>query len=144
VRSRVEEHLRSLGYALVDREPDLDVRRAHARLLRLEWGAGYPGARTAMDLPVSRAVLAAADEAAGAPVVRVPMLGGSIPMYLFTEATGAPVLLVPTVNHDNSQHAADENLRLQNLLDGIDLFAALLARLDAHWPAAAAAAHASR
>jgi acetylornithine deacetylase/succinyl-diaminopimelate desuccinylase-like protein len=144
VRSRVEDHLRRLGYTVVDREPDLDTRRAHARLLRLEWGPGYPGARTAMDLPISRAVLAAADEAAGAPVVRVPMLGGSIPMYLFAEATGAPVLLVPTVNHDNSQHAADENLRLQNLWDGIDLFATLLARIEALWPAPSAPARASR
>ena len=144
VRSRVEDHLRRLGYTVVDREPDLGTRRAHARLLRLEWGPGYPGARTAMDLPISRAVLAAADEAAGAPVVRVPMLGGSIPMYLFAEATGAPVLLVPTVNHDNSQHAADENLRLQNLWDGIDLFATLLARIEALWPAPSAPARASR
>jgi acetylornithine deacetylase/succinyl-diaminopimelate desuccinylase-like protein len=135
VRASVEEHLRRAGYTLVDGEPDPAARRAHPRPVRLAWGAGYPGARTPMDLPVSRAVLAAADEAAGAPVVRMPMLGGSIPMYLFTEATAAPVILLPTVNHDNSQHAADENLRLQNLWDGIELFANLYTRLEAHWAA---------
>ena len=135
VRASVEEHLRRAGYTLVDGEPDPAARRAHPRPVRLAWGAGYPGARTAMDLPVSRAVLAAADEAAGAPVVRMPMLGGSIPMYLFTEATAAPVILLPTVNHDNSQHAADENLRLQNLWDGIELFANLYTRLEVHWAA---------
>ncbi len=141
VRARVEEHLRRAGYTLLEGAagdgrdiPDPAARRAHPRAVRLVWGAGYPGARTAMDLPVSRAVLATADEAAGAAVVRVPMLGGSIPMYLFHEATGAPVILLPTVNHDNSQHAADENLRLQNLWDGIELFAALYSRLDSHWP----------
>ncbi|HLX10849.1 MAG TPA: M20/M25/M40 family metallo-hydrolase [Thermoanaerobaculia bacterium] len=143
VRARVEEHLRRAGYTLLagaagapgtgGDSPAAAARRAHPRLVRLVWGAGYPGARTAMDLPVSRAVLATADEAAGAAVVRVPMLGGSIPMYLFHEATGAPVILLPTVNHDNSQHAADENLRLQNLWDGIDLFAALYSRLESHW-----------
>jgi acetylornithine deacetylase/succinyl-diaminopimelate desuccinylase-like protein len=135
VRARVEEHLRRAGYTLIAGQPDLATRRAHPRLVRLAWGSGYPGARTPMDLPVARAVLAAADEAAGAPVVRMPMLGGSIPMYLFTAATGAPVVLLPTVNHDNSQHAADENLRLQNLWDGIELFANLYTRLEAHWPA---------
>jgi acetylornithine deacetylase/succinyl-diaminopimelate desuccinylase-like protein len=138
VRAAVEAHLRRAGYTLVEGEPDPATRRTHARLVRLAWGGGYPGARTPMDLPVSRAVLAAADEAAGAPVIRVPMLGGSIPMYLFTEATAAPVILLPTVNHDNSQHAADENLRLQNLWDGIELFATLYTRLEAHWPAAPA------
>jgi hypothetical protein len=30
-------------------------------------------------------------------------------------------------NHDNHQHSADENLRLQNLWDGIELMAALMA-----------------
>jgi acetylornithine deacetylase/succinyl-diaminopimelate desuccinylase-like protein len=141
VRARVEEHLRRAGYTLLPGAaggergaPDLATRRAHPRIVRLAWGSGYPAARTAMDLPASRAVLATADEAAGAPVVRVPMLGGSIPMYLFREATGAPVILLPTVNHDNSQHAADENLRLQNLWDGIELFAALYSRLESHWP----------
>ena len=41
---------------------------------------------------------------------------------------------VPIVNHDNNQHAANENLRLQNLWDGIEIYAALLARLGQAWP----------
>jgi hypothetical protein len=31
------------------------------------------------------------------------------------------------VNHDNNQHAKDENLRLQNLWSGMETLAALLA-----------------
>ena len=50
-------------------------------------------------------------------------------MYLFEEVLGAPLLVLPIVNHDNSQHAANENLRLQNLWDGIEVFAGLFARL---------------
>jgi acetylornithine deacetylase/succinyl-diaminopimelate desuccinylase-like protein len=42
---------------------------------------------------------------------------------------GAPLVVLPMVNHDNSQHAANENLRLQNLWDGIETFAALVARM---------------
>jgi acetylornithine deacetylase/succinyl-diaminopimelate desuccinylase-like protein len=61
------------------------------------------------------------------------MLGGSIPIYLFGDILKVPVIAVPIVNHDNSQHAPDENLRLQNLWDGIEAFAALFARLDADW-----------
>jgi len=37
------------------------------------------------------------------------------------------VLTVPIANHDDHQHAPDENLRLANLGYGIDLFATLLA-----------------
>ncbi len=55
-------------------------------------------------------------------------------MYLFVEELRSPVIGVPIVNHDNNQHAANENLRIQNLWDGIETHAALLARLGEVWP----------
>jgi acetylornithine deacetylase/succinyl-diaminopimelate desuccinylase-like protein len=133
VRGQVEEHLRGRGFFVVHGEPDVATRLAHGKVARLDWDEGYPGARTAMDLPVSRAVVQAVGEGLGGPVLAVPMLGGSIPIHLFTGIMKVPVIIVPTVNHDNSQHAADENLRLQNLWDGIEVFAALFARLDGDW-----------
>jgi hypothetical protein len=69
----------------------------------------------------------------GQPVIVVPMLGGSVPISLFTgslPAPAPPMITVPIVNHDNNQHSSYENLRLQNLWDGIDVFASLFARLD--------------
>ena len=35
-------------------------------------------------------------------------------------------IVIPIGNHDNNQHSFDENLRIQNLWDGIELMAALL------------------
>ncbi|HBL29537.1 MAG TPA: peptidase M20 [Acidobacteria bacterium] len=134
VRETLEAHLRRQGFWVVHEEPDLETRRAHARIVRLDWESGYPGVRTSMDLPVSRAVLQAVGEAADGPLFRVPMLGGSIPISLFTEVLGAPTIIVPIVNHDNNQHAAHENLRLQNLWDGIEVYAQLFARLGQVWP----------
>jgi len=32
---------------------------------------------------------------------------------------------VPIANYDNNQHSANENIRLQNLWDGIEVMAAL-------------------
>jgi acetylornithine deacetylase/succinyl-diaminopimelate desuccinylase-like protein len=134
VRRRVEDHLRALGYTLVDRPPDHATRLAYRRLVRLEWDSGYPAARTDLELPVSRALARVVSDAVGAPVVQVPTLGGSVPMYLFQELLGVPVVGVPVANHDNNQHAGNENLRLQNLRDAIQLFAALLARLGRELP----------
>jgi acetylornithine deacetylase/succinyl-diaminopimelate desuccinylase-like protein len=133
VRERLEAHLRQQGFHIVFEEPSLETRRAHPRIVRLTWDTGYPGARTSMDLPASRAVLQAVEETVGGSLVRVPMLGGSVPMYLFTDALQVPVIIVPIVNHDNNQHAAHENLRLQNLWDGIDVYANLFARLGVVW-----------
>ena len=39
---------------------------------------------------------------------------------------GATTIMVPIANHDDNQHTFNENLRLQNLWDGIELMAALL------------------
>jgi acetylornithine deacetylase/succinyl-diaminopimelate desuccinylase-like protein len=67
-------------------------------------------------------------------LVLVPMLGGSLPMYLFAEILNAPLVIVPIVNHDNNQHAANENLRIGNLREGIEIYAQLFARLGTDWP----------
>ena len=129
VRERVEAHLRAQGYSIVHETPDLATRLSRARLIKLQWGDGYPAARTAVDGPHASAVVRTLERGLGSPPIRVPTLGGSVPMYLFTDVTGSPVVGVPIVNHDNNQHATDENLRLQNLWDGIDVFAVLLAQL---------------
>lgn len=134
VRLQVEAHVERQGFHVVHEPPDLDLRRTHARIVQLDWGPGYPAMRTSMDLPVSRALLQVVRETAGEDTVVLPSLGGSVPMYVFVEELGAPVIGLPIVNHDNNQHAADENLRLQNLWDGIDLYAAVMLRLGTLWP----------
>ena len=129
VRERVEAYLRTAGYHVVHETPDAATRLSHARVLKLVWGAGYPPSRTPLDSKEARAVVAAVEAALGAPPVEMPTLGGSIPMHLFQEILKTPVIGLPIANHDNNQHAANENLRLQNLWDGIDVYAGLLAGL---------------
>ena len=80
------------------------------------------------------AVVAAVGAATRQPVVRLPTLGGSIPMFLFDDVLGVPALGLPIANHDNNQHAANENLRVQNLRDGIAIFATVLAEAGKAWP----------
>ena len=69
----------------------------------------------------------------GDQVIVVPTSGGSLPLYHFSEVLNAPLVTVPMVNHDNNQHAANENLRLQNLFDGMQVYAALVAHLGRLW-----------
>ncbi len=129
VRRRVEDHIRRQGFFIVSHAPSVEERRRHPKIVRLAWGPGYPPARTLMDLPIARALVRLIEEAVGAPIVKMPSLGGSIPMHLFQEVLGAPVIGVPIVNHDNNQHGANENLRIQNLWDGIEIYAVLFVHL---------------
>jgi acetylornithine deacetylase/succinyl-diaminopimelate desuccinylase-like protein len=121
----VEAHIRAQGYHLVREDPDAATRLAHARIAKVERATGYPAARTSIDHPMSQEVIAAARRAAGEEVVLMPTLGGSLPLYLFVDVLEAPVVIVPIANHDDNQHAPDENLRLANLWYGIELMAAL-------------------
>jgi acetylornithine deacetylase/succinyl-diaminopimelate desuccinylase-like protein len=138
VKSLVEQHIDAQGFHIVRVAPDEAMRRAHPRVAYLEWGTGYPGYRAPMDMPISRAVVSLVGQASGVTPVVMPNTGGSLPLYLFADILKAPIVAVPIVNHDNAQHAANENLRLQNLWDGIETYAVLLARLDAEWRAAEA------
>ena len=127
-RALVERHIGGLGCTIVRSPPDSAARMASVELVLLEWGPGYPPARTALDAPLSREV-AGLLSAMGRDPVRLPMLGGSIPMYLFQQPAGRPAIVLPIANHDDNQHAPNENLRLRNLWDGIELFATLFAEM---------------
>ena len=127
VRERLESHLASLGYTVVHETPSLELRRKTPRLVRLSWGMGYPAYRASLDEPFARALLPVLQAAAGQPLVVLPTLGGSLPLHIFADVLRVPIVILPIANHDDNQHAADENLRVQNLRDGIALFAAVLA-----------------
>jgi acetylornithine deacetylase/succinyl-diaminopimelate desuccinylase-like protein len=122
----IEAHIRKQGFRIVREGPDLETRLAHPRIAKVTRGSGYPAARTDMSLPMVQQVTAAATAAAGGDMIRLPTMGGSLPLYLFTDLLGKPLIIVPVANHDNNQHAPDENLRIANLWYAIDLYGALL------------------
>jgi len=130
IRDATEAHIRAQGWHIVHSEPDDAVKRENQRVVWLEWEMGYPGLWTDMDLPVSKKIAEIVDDAVDGPIVLTPSLGGSLPLVMFSEILGAPpIVVVPIANHDNNQHAPNENLRLGNLWQGIEIYAALMARL---------------
>lgn len=123
---RVIRHIRKQGYFVTENEPDMQTRLQHPKIARVVVSdSGYNAVRTSMDLEISRAVVSAVAAARG-PVVRMPTLGGSLPLYIFDEVLKTPMIGIPIANHDNSQHSFNENIRLRNLWDGIETMAALL------------------
>ena len=133
VRERFEAYLASLGYTVVHETPSPEARLTHPRLVKLAWGAGYPAYRAPLDDPFGRALRSSLERAMGAPVVVLPTLGGSLPLYVFAEVLRVPIVVLPIANHDDNQHAVDENLRVQNLRDGVAMYAEVLAGIGAAW-----------
>jgi acetylornithine deacetylase/succinyl-diaminopimelate desuccinylase-like protein len=126
VRELLEAHVAAEGFHVVHEEPTPDVLRAHAKTARLEWDSGYPALRTPLDDPMASRLIRLMRRIAPDLIV-TPSMGGSLPLYEFGSRLSAPIVILPLANHDNNQHAENENLRLQNLWDAIRIYGALLA-----------------
>jgi len=130
LREVVERHITKQGYLVTHTEPTAAQRAARDRIAILDWSeAGYPAYRAPFDLPMAKSIAAIMNQLGDDELVQLPTMGGSLPLYLIDEVTGAPVLILPIANHDNNQHGKDENLRLQNLWDAIEIYAAVLSNL---------------
>ena len=121
---RLIEHVRKQGFFVVDQEPSADVRRAHPKVAMIVRRNAENPHRVSMDLPISQEVIRTVESARG-PAVKIPTSGGTGP-DVAEAVLGMTEIGIPIGNHDNNQHSYNENLRLQNLWDGIDLMAALL------------------
>ena len=133
IREAVERHIREQGYELVETEPTPEQRQAQPRLARIDWGDGYPAYRSDMTQPLVARLGQLMDEMTSGELVRLPTMGGSLPLYIIGERMGAPIVILPVANHDNNQHGRDENLRLQNLWDAVEIYAmvfSMMGRLD--------------
>ena len=122
----VVAHVRRQGYfVVVDRDPTDDERLKHPRLARVDRRGGNPASRVSLEDPMGRAVVAALSRTGVAPVV-LPTLGGSMPYGTFSDQLKMPTVGISIVNYDNNQHGPDENLRLGNLWEGIEMLANVL------------------
>ena len=121
---RLIEHVRKQGFFVVDQEPSAEVRRAHPKVALIVRRNAENPHRVSMDLPISQEVIRTVESARG-PAVKIPTSGGTGP-DVAEAVLGMTEIGIPIGNHDNNQHSYNENLRLQNLWDGIELMAALL------------------
>ena len=126
-QQRVISYIESQGYFVTDQDPTPEMLLAHPRVARvLGDSASYNAVRTPMDLPIAQQVIAAVRSARGK-VVLLPTMGGSVPLGAMERAADTRTITVPIANYDDNQHSSNENLRLENLWEGTETMAALLA-----------------
>lgn len=131
LRVAIEKHITAQGFHIIRDEPTADQRRDHQRLARIDWSSagGYPAYRAAFDHPLAIEISAILDKLSDRTLIQTPTMGGSLPLYVVEDVLDVPILILPIANHDNNQHGANENLRLQNLWDAIEIYAAVLTGL---------------
>jgi acetylornithine deacetylase/succinyl-diaminopimelate desuccinylase-like protein len=125
-QQKVLEHIKAQGYYVIDREPTDDERSKYSKIAKVTLSSGYNAQKTQMDLPIAQKVIAAVQSTTTEQVVLLPTAGGSLPLFVFEKYLRAKTISVPIANHDNNQHAENENIRLLNFRNGIETFAALM------------------
>ncbi len=125
-QQRVIDFIRWRGYFVVENEPTREILTEHPKVAMVKRDqVGYNAVRTPMDMPIAQEVIQAVKGARG-DVVLLPTMGGSVPLGAMERAAQTRTITVPIANYDDNQHAANENLRLQNLWNGVETMAALL------------------
>ena len=122
----VASHIRKQGFFITQKEPTDIERRQYSKIAKVTFSKGYNAQRTPIDLPIAKKVIAAVRSTTPEQVVLLPSMGGSLPLFLFEQYLSAKTITVPIANHDNNQHAENENLRIKNFWDGIETMAALM------------------
>lgn len=123
---KIQRHVRKQGYFVIDHDPTDEERLQHPNIAKIRIFPGYNAQRTPLSHPLAKAVIQAVQTTSEETIVVVPSLGGSLPLYLFEKHLSSTTVTVPIANHDNNQHAENENLRLKNLWNGIETFAAIM------------------
>lgn len=109
-------------------EPTIEERRKYAKLANFSYRLGSLPFRAEMDSPFAQWLDAGMEHVFGTAYVKTRQTGGSQPMAPFINILGAPAVSVRIPNPDNSIHAPNENIRIQNYLEGIQSCLSLLTR----------------
>ncbi|MCH2450907.1 MAG: M20/M25/M40 family metallo-hydrolase [Gracilimonas sp.] len=125
MQDKIEAHIREQGYHIVREDPDTETKLSHRKIAKITRSGGYPAMRTSIDDPMAQQVVAAVERAASEEVILYPSYGGTLPIFHFEEVLQTPIVIVPIANHDNNQHAPDENIRIGNIWYGMEVYSSI-------------------
>lgn len=125
--SLIKKHIEAKGYIILNRKPTDEERLKYPKIVTLqERESRMLPFRTDFGIYPDRWLTAAMVRSFGKTPIKIRMTGGSVPIVPFLRELNLPAIHVPMVNLDNNQHAANENLRLGNYVEGVQTWIAIL------------------
>jgi acetylornithine deacetylase/succinyl-diaminopimelate desuccinylase-like protein len=125
-QNKVIEHVKSQGYYVTENIPTDEERARYDKICMILRSDGYNAQKTSLDNLIAKRVAKAVQMTTGEFPILMPTLGGSLPLYVFEKVLSTSPITVPIANHDNNQHAENENIKLKNFWDGIAIFASIM------------------
>jgi acetylornithine deacetylase/succinyl-diaminopimelate desuccinylase-like protein len=84
--------------------------------------SGQPASYTSPARPEFGWLLRLLEEQGDAEAVALPILGGTLPLHVFTDVLGMPCLWIPAANSNNQQHDINEHYVLRHFYQQTELY----------------------
>src|SRR5690606_35813838 len=117
----IRRHMESQGYHVIDHVPTDEERLSRERIVTMTHDVSYGAFRSDFDSEPGKIARSALRRLFGAEPILIRSAGGSIPIAPLVDTLNIPAAIVPTVNIDNNQHSPNENLRLGDFFQGVDI-----------------------
>ena len=126
LKTLVKNHITNQGFFIVNEEPTFEQRLQHKKIIKITGRGVTQPFRTEMDIPFALWLENTLNENNTKSIVKIRTMGGTVPIASFINELKIPAIIVPMVNPDNNQHSPNENLKLKNIVYGIDTFYKIL------------------
>ncbi len=123
---KIEAHLKSLGYLVLDRDPTDEERLKNKKIVKFKRSKGVNAFRTELNSPFGQKLRSALTKTFGEEPVSIRTMGGTVPIIPAINELQIPAIIVPMVNMDNNQHSPNENIRIGNIREGIKICLSIL------------------
>lgn len=126
LKELIKEHIKKQGFYITDKIPTVAERMQYDKILTFESGSITNPFRTDMELPFAKWLEKTIKNNKTDTVVKIRIMGGTVPIASFINELNIPAIIVPMVNPDNNQHSPNENLKIKNIKYGIETFYKIL------------------
>ena len=123
---KIKNHIEKQGYYVIDRDPTNEERLNYPKIVKFYSDPGINAFRTSPDSNFGKKVRTSLMQAFGDEPIVIRLMGGTVPIVPLINKLDVPTVIIPMVNMDNNQHSPNENIRLGNIRQGINICLTLL------------------
>ena len=122
LKELLKKHIEAEGFYVTDKTPTAQERATYNKIVTFESGSVTAAFRTDLNNPYAKWVENILADTFQEDVVKIRIMGGTVPTSAFINELNIPAVIVPMVNPDNNQHSPNENLSLKHIEYGIKTF----------------------
>jgi len=126
LQNLVKNYIKKQEFYVIDHAPTETERLTKNNIVQVNFGKATLPFRTSVNSGAGKWVIRAMQKGLGKTPIKVRIMGGTVPISPFINALKIPAVIVPLVNADNNQHSPNENLKIENITNGIQTFLALM------------------